>query len=196
LATADASESEPFDAEEPLHQYGIWAGAASLSNLGGLEDRETDGRRVFILGLRYGRVLLRRNAFTLHYAADLIPFALETDAIVDRGTAGGGLDRATVYGFGVSPLGARLMFRPLERLRPFVGLRGGFLLFSEEIPIPGARRFTYTGDAEVGVEVRLDGHKAIQAGLRFHHVSNANTGAVNPGLNAFAFYTGLTFFRP
>ena len=174
---------------------GSGGGGASLSNLGWLEDHETDGRYVVMLGLRYSRVLKRREAFTLQYYADLIPVALETDAIVEGEGAGAPLERSTVYGAGISPLGLRLVFRPSARVRPFLGASGGFMLFSDEVPLPGARQFTFTADIETGIEIPLTNGHGLMAGVRFHHLSNANTGDVNPGLNAFAFFAGFSVSR-
>jgi len=121
-------------------------------------------------------------------------FAVETNNIVD--VEGSGVYvRRTAYGAGVAPLGARMAFWPRSRVKPYVGVSGGFLLFDQDVPLPGAKQFAWTADLEVGGQIWTGGHSSLNVGVRFHHASNANTGAVNPGVNAFVLFLGFSLFR-
>ena len=191
-----APEAPSFELARDANEIGIWGGGAlSVSTIGGLDRAETEGRRVGLLSFRYGRVLLRREMFALEYIADLIPFAVETNTIVLADDDSGAFVRRTAYGAGMAPLGGRIVFRPGSRVKPFIGASGGFLLFNEAVPLPRANKFAWTGDAEAGVQIWTERRSSFTLGLRFHHISNANTGAVNPGLNAFVFFVGLSLFR-
>ena len=191
-----APEAPSFELAKGANEIGFWGGAAlSVSTIGGLDRVETEGRRVGLLSFRYGRVLLRRDAFALEYFADLIPFAVETNTIVLANDGSDAFVRRTAYGAGMAPLGGRLVFRPASRVKPFIGISGGFLLFNEEVPLPGANKLAWTGDAEAGVQIWTERRSSFTLGLRFHHISNANTGDVNPGLTAFVFFAGFSLFR-
>ena len=191
-----APEAPSFELARDANEIGIWGGGAlSVSTIGGLDRAETEGRRVGLLSFRYGRVLLRREMFALEYIADLIPFAVETNTIVLADDGSGAFVRRTAYGAGMAPLGGRIVFRPGSRVKPFIGASGGFLLFNEAVPLPRANKFAWTGDAEAGVQIWTERRSSFTLGLRFHHISNANAGAVNPGLNAFLFFAGFSVFR-
>ena len=200
-AGAQASESgapqaSSFELAKGTNEIGLWGGGApSVSTIGGLDSVETEGRRVGLFAFRYGRVLLRRETFALEYIADVIPFAVETNTIVLADDGSGAFVRRTAYGAGMAPLGGRLVFRPSSRVKPFIGASGGFLLFNEAVPLPRANKLAWTGDAEAGVQIWTEQRNAVTLGLRFHHISNANTGDVNPGLNAFVFFAGFSLFR-
>ena len=191
-----APEAPSFELAKDTNEIGLWGGGAlSVSTIGGLDRAETEGRRVALFSFRYGRVLLRRDAFALEYFADLIPFVLETNTIVVADDGSGAFVRRTAYGAGMAPLGGRIVFRPGSRVKPFVGASGGFLLFNEEVPLPRANKLAWTGDAEAGVQIWTERRSSFTLGLRFHHISNANTGDVNPGLNTFIFFAGFSLFR-
>lgn len=191
-----APEARSFDLAKGANEIGIWGGGAfSVSTIGGLDEVETEGRRVGVVSFRYGRVLLRRDAFALEYFADLIPFALQTNTIVVAGDGSGAFVRTNAHGAGLAPLGARIVFRPGSRVKPYVGVSGGALLFDEEVPLPGANKFAWTADLEMGGQIWTGGRSSLTLGLRYHHISNANTGDVNPGLNAFVFFAGFSLFR-
>jgi hypothetical protein len=52
--------------------------------------------------------------------------------------------RESVYGAGAAPIGLKLNFRRQKRVQPFAAATGGFLYFSEQVPIAGAARFNFT----------------------------------------------------
>jgi hypothetical protein len=51
------------------------------------------------------------------------------------------------------------------------------------VPEPRGTRFNYIGDIELGLAFRLTASRALEIGVELHHVSNGDTGEVNPGLN-------------
>ncbi|MCH7876291.1 MAG: acyloxyacyl hydrolase [Gemmatimonadetes bacterium] len=68
----------------------------------------------------------------------------------------------------------------------------GFLYFSENVPVPNARKFNFTVDAGAGITVMARFAVGLLLGYKFHHLSNASTAKTNPGLNANLFYVGFT----
>lgn len=77
-------------------------------------------------------------------------------------------------------------------LHPVVRAGAGILYASREVP-PGETRLNFS--LLVGIGVDFDISKRIQLApeYRLHHVSNANTGPVNPGINNHTFIFGLSY---
>jgi hypothetical protein len=71
-----------------------------------------------------------------------------------------------------------------------VGGTAGFLVFSKPVPFANARKLNATLDVGVGLEVAVGRRWRAIGGYKFHHLSNAGTGDINPGLNANLWYLG------
>lgn len=83
-------------------------------------------------------------------------------------------------------------FVPGAAVHPILHLGAGALLTDERVP-PGETRHNFSLLAGLGLEARLTRGLALQAGYRLHHVSNADTGLRNPGINAHTLVTALVF---
>lgn len=83
-------------------------------------------------------------------------------------------------------------FRPLQSVRPTVRAGAGALYATEEVP-PGETRYNFSLFIGAGIEVAAFGDKAIQIDYRLHHISNADTGVENPGINAHTMVLGLAW---
>ena len=82
--------------------------------------------------------------------------------------------------------------RPAQKTRPVLRAGAGLLSTSEKVP-PGETRYNYTLFAGAGVEIDVSPGRAIQIDYRLHHISNADTGRENPGINAHTFMLGLAW---
>ena len=95
-------------------------------------------------------------------------------------------------------LGANIMyehhFAVSGRVLPVWKLGAGVLHATDPIP-EGETAFNFTALTALGVDVMITEKEALFLGYRFHHVSNANRGKVNPGINAHAIVFGLSFYR-
>ncbi len=81
------------------------------------------------------------------------------------------------------------------RLRFHASGTGGFLIFTRDVPVPGATKFNFAFDIGGGLQFGVASNWALTLGYKFHHLSNASTTGVNPGLDANVFYAGFSFFR-
>ncbi|HJO03709.1 MAG TPA: acyloxyacyl hydrolase [Acidobacteriota bacterium] len=81
---------------------------------------------------------------------------------------------------------------PTEKVRPVIRAGTGLLFASSNVP-PGETRFNYTLFVGAGLEIAVSKSRAIQIDYRLHHVSNANTGGRNPGINAHTIVLGLAW---
>ncbi|HEX9698786.1 MAG TPA: acyloxyacyl hydrolase [Acidobacteriota bacterium] len=81
-----------------------------------------------------------------------------------------------------------------RRVLPVWKIGAGFLYADREVPA-GETRHNFSVLTALGVDVMVAERSALFLGYRFHHVSNADTGRINPGINAHTMMFGLTFYR-
>jgi opacity protein-like surface antigen len=80
------------------------------------------------------------------------------------------------------------------RVLPVWKLGAGTLHATNPIPA-GETAFNFTILTALGVDVMITDKDALYLGYRFHHVSNANIGTVNPGINVHTIVFGVSFYR-
>ncbi len=181
------------------NEFGFWGGFSpkATTMFEGLRDDEAEDRKFFIAGLRYGRTLAANNTLALQYTFDAIPLAVATGTIVSR-TNVGGVDvfqRETAYGAGITPIGFQLDFANGSKVHPFVHVNGGFLYFNKSMPIEDSGQFQFVGEAGGGVRIFTSDKRAVNVGVKFHHISNGDRHGSNRGLNNFVIYAGFSIFR-
>lgn len=155
---------------------------------------------------RYSRHLIGSENVVLKYTIDVIPAAfISYDKRIVVQTAPNTFvtqtPKATVYGFGLTPVGFQLNFRRKSKIQPFITANAGLIRFAKTIPddrsvlFPNrfGRQFNFTLAAGGGVEFLTENGKSFTAGFKFHHISNASTGNINPGFDQNLFYIGYTF---
>lgn len=184
---AETSVGASYALARGTNEFGLWAGGSPDSSelIGASEDRN-----LFLLALRYGRVLAAWESVSLEYTLDIFPAALvlEPDH-VRRGNS-------TIYGAGLSPLGFKINFGQQSRIKPFVALSFGFLYFEKDTPVPDSSRFNFATEIGLGIQFFLAPKNAVTLGYKLQHISNANIGHRNPGLDSHVFYAGYSFFTP
>ena len=177
-------DESPFKLKKGDNEFGVCGGGSwtSPTVIGTVEER-----KFLTFGLRYGRIFAASRRVAYEYTIDVIPTAIVFQP------AG----QSSAYGAGISPIGFKFNFRRHERVKPFVGLSGGFLYFNQPTPVnaPGATRFNFTFDFGGGIQVFVQPKKAVTLGYRFQHISNAYISDVNPGLDANVFYAGFSVFK-
>ncbi|HET8825984.1 MAG TPA: acyloxyacyl hydrolase, partial [Terriglobales bacterium] len=104
--------------------------------------------------------------------------------------------RRTTYGFGLEPVGFDFNFRRRHRFQPVVGINGGFLKFTRDVPVSNSNSFNFTFSLRGAVQIFTNESHSVTIGYRFHHISNANTGnPFNPGIDSNFIYAGFSFHR-
>lgn len=163
------------------------------------------GRRVYLTGVRAEWILDGEGSVGWAYGVEWLPLAVvertnprEVFACYDTATGRicerDGSARVAV-GTGLSPVGLKAYFNQHGRTRLFANASAGGIVFSSEVPVYRSRKFNYMCEYGGGVEfARADG-RAVTLGFRFHHISNAASGEVNPGLDANVIYLGLRRLR-
>jgi Lipid A 3-O-deacylase (PagL) len=203
LAQGSGQSDSVYRLKRGDNEFGIWGGGAFTATtiFGGLSDAEASGRRFVIAAFRYGCTLAANESLALQYTLDAIPLAVATGNIEERTTVvtpAGPVTtfrRDTAYGVGLTPLGLQLDFANSSRVKPFVHLNGGLLVFNQSVPLPDAGKLTLVGEAGTGVRVFTSARRAVSLGMRFHHISNGDRTGANRGLNQFIFYAGFSVFK-
>lgn len=98
------------------------------------------------------------------------------------------------HGIGFTPR-IKYTFVALDRIRPYLEFAGGpfWTDLGGRIPEQGSEfNFVLTGG--IGVSVFITPHIALNAGYRFHHISDAGTKYPNLGLNASLPFAGFSFY--
>jgi opacity protein-like surface antigen len=159
-------------------EFGSWAAiSAGTPTLIGATRQVS----LFLAAVRYSQEVVRRPAFSLRYTADVLPVARMTTS------------SRTVAGKGAAPVGLEIRFRPSHRLQPSGALSGGFIYFNHEVPEPGGARFNFTADLGAGLHYVLTRFIGMDAGYRYHHLSNAYRASRNPGFDSNLFFAGIQF---
>lgn len=159
----------------------------------------TPGRDHFFIGLQAQTTILNLRALRVSYGAQVVP------ALVVRGrTAPIGYEYAFptdrdglipgsnhTYAFGMSPFALEVAAPLGSRVGVYVATAAGLLIFTRPFPVPEAQQANFTLEYGGGVLVRTGDRQWIQAGYKYHHLSNAFYNLVNPGLDAHVFYLGF-----
>lgn len=103
--------------------------------------------------------------------------------------------RRWTYTGGASPVGIKLNGFTHRRLQPeFMG-NGGFLVATRDIPFPDTSYFNFTFEFGVGLQWYRTPTQSVQAEIRYHHLSNHDLGANNPGVDSALWKLTYTFGR-
>lgn len=190
----DALGSEP----SPKAQWriGAFVGAAHNSpitpRLG-----TTPGRDHLFLGLQAQTTVLKIGGSRLSYGVQLLP------AVVVRGRTapiyyGGSVDDQGLltgdkyaFAFGFSPFVVEWALPVAGRVGVYGAAAGGMLFFTGPFPVPEAESSNFSIEYGGGVLVRVGRRHWVQAGYKFHHLSNAYRVIANPGLDGHVFYVGF-----
>lgn len=183
---ADTRSAANYALVPGTNEFGLWTGGsvASATVIGNTEDR-----KVFLFALRYGRILGAWKSLSLEYTLDIFPAAVEFEPNSVRG-------HPNTYGAGLSPIGFKVNFLQDSWIKPFVAASVGFLYFERDVPVPDSSRFNLTPELGLGVQIFMTQKTAVTLGYKFHHISNANTGRSNPGMDSHVIYAGFSFFTP
>jgi hypothetical protein len=165
------------------NEFGVWVDG-QFGN--GHAFASTIGSRLYQVEARYGRLVYTNRLLALRYIAEVIPLSVVGDPLANG-------QRAYAYGAGGSPIGIQVNFLHYKRIQPFVTSGGGFLYFNRQMF--GATQFNFTAQLGAGVQVFTSKHHSIDFGYRYHHISNANLGRINPGMDSHVVFVGVSFVR-
>lgn len=194
------------------NEYQVWAAYSpdSITWIG-----KSEARRMFMAGAGWRRVILAGNSVAWKFTVDIVPVALVSQPTLNgveivpdpkhlsfpavctpSGCGTPVIGRRTTYGIGFAPVGFELNFRRRRRVQPLVGINGGLLRFSREVPIPNSASINFTFGLNAGLQIFTGERHSITIGYRYHHTSNADSGTpFNPGIDSNFIYAGFSLHR-
>jgi hypothetical protein len=196
-----ASTSPAPAAAEPIISYGTQTHQFTQWNAISLGSGNVFGfahdRRLYESGLAYGFAFFHTRRISLRYSLEVIPVAYLSEPYLNGSPTLGRVstERREIYGGGVSPVGFQLNLRRGRRLQPMADFHAGFLYFSRRILSDQASQFNFTVALGLGAQLFTTGRGAISAGVRYHHLSNANITSRNPGTDSYQLWVGYSVLR-
>lgn len=141
-----------------------------------------------ILSLSYQREMRTySNGRKLWYMAGIIPFIHFKYPKRDAGNR-----ITTRRGFGISPVGFLLTEEQYQNFTPFIQTTGGIIFMNDYFPTDQSRRLNFTFDITLGANIPITRAFGLSFGYKFHHISNAETGNENPGLDSNFLFLSLS----
>ena len=204
LVCASALLAQPSAQLERGNRYvGVWLGFSPNSRVG---EFAMPRRRLVLMGARAEWVIEALHSVTLAATSDIVPVAVitHTPTYITREVVfpGGGTTQLKeqtgnkpVYGAGGMPFGFKLLVGSSPSVRFFGATSVGGLWFTRDVPIPDGRRFNFAFEYGGGIEFGRRNQRTVILGYKFHHLSNANSAAVNPGLDSDVIYVGMSRSR-
>ena len=146
----------------------------------------TGGQRYALPAIAWGRILTDRRG--PRWARGRFQWSVELASFVEWSSG-------HAKGAGVAPVAWRWNFDPHGRVYPYAEVGGGALWTSAAVPAgtTGSNFMTHAGG---GVRVVGTAGHGLIVGYRFHHISNGNRLARNPGVNAHMLTLGWTILSP
>jgi len=184
-------EAELRDSTWSIGMWGAMAANQPLRTRIG----HTYNRNLYITALRTTRQLYSRRDWSIEYAGDFIPLVWATqNPEYPPGSRVVTCDEEEctqrlvpvfkdAYAFGIAPLGFQVRFGATRYFRIVAGGSGGGLYFNRTIPDPRAARFNFMASGNVGIQCRTP-LGSVFVGGQLNHISNGNTGDVNPSMNS------------
>jgi len=165
------------------NEFGVWI-SGQFAN--GHAFGSTTNTRMYQFEGRYARLMYANRTVALRYVATVVP-------ISSVGVPGGNGQRVYAYASGGSPIAIQLNWLRSRGLQPFLTSGGGFLYFNRHLF--NTTQLNFTAQAAVGLQVFTSKHHSIDFGYRYHHISNANLGNENPGMDSHVLFLGISFLR-
>ena len=92
--------------------------------------------------------------------------------------------RDVVKGFGFSPIGFGIKKQVRQNFGLSLSTAGGFMLIDERFPTDKGRRLNYTFELSPKIYLEIHPSFSLYVEYKFHHISNAQTGSENPGIDS------------
>ena len=165
-------------------QFRVWSGYSftSVFLLG-----KTKNATSTIVGIGFRKAIRAYpdNAL-LFYTADIIPLLHFDYPKRDMNN-----EFVKGKGIGFSPIGFLFEKRINRTFSYQIGVSGSFILMDSIFPIDKGRRLNFTFDPSFTIQTHFSKAVSLATGYKFHHISNAQTGSENPGLDSNFLFLSL-----
>lgn len=140
---------------------------------------KTRKSKTFISKISYSKLIKEKEDVSIYFTVGLIPFLHYDYSKRDN------LDKPDIAkGFGLSPWGFDLI-KPVNRLVSYkLGTSGSIIYMNKFFPTDKSRRLNFAFDLSAVIQKQFSNRLSFSFGYKFHHISNAQTGKQNPGLDS------------
>jgi hypothetical protein len=189
---APAVDSSPTDQH---WSFGGWFAGGIHEPLKTREGHMED-RALYVIGFNASRLLHQWRFGDIRFTPTLVPAVIATanreyeTVVYDGGGIGVVPYKKTAFGAGLIPVAVEATLRLSDNTGIVLGGGGGAAYFDRRIPDPDETRFNFLADGHTGVYVRSSFGTAT-FGFRLQHISNGDTGRVNPGMDSRMLYVGF-----
>lgn len=192
VPTRSVADSEPTDRH---WSFGGWFAGGTHEPLKTREGHKED-RALYVVGLNASRQLYSWRLGEIRFTPTLVPAVIATanreyrKVTYDGGGTGVLPYKKTAFGAGLIPVAVEATLRLSDRAGIVLGGGGGAAYFDRRIPDPDETRFNFLADGHTGVFIR-SGLGTTTFGFRLQHISNGDTGRVNPGMDSRMLYVAF-----
>lgn len=187
-----AVDSSPTDQR---WSFGGWVAGGIHEPIKTREGHMED-RALYVIGLNASRLVRQWRFGDIRFTPTLVPAVIATanreyeTVVYDGGGVGVIPYKKTAFGAGLIPVAVEATLRLSDNAGIVLGGGGGAAYFDRRIPDPDETRFNFLADGHTGVYVR-SGFGTATFGFRLQHISNGDTGRVNPGMDSRMLYVGF-----
>jgi hypothetical protein len=153
----------------------------------------TPNRKLYFTAIEYQHPLFHFWGTTVSYYGGIVPFVgVHRPAESVNGVP---YKAGLSWGPGAEPIGFAFGFLSGARIQPILETAGGLAYFNEDVPIAQSSQFNFMFHFGGGLEFYRDGGHFLTVGYRYHHISNANLGHFNPGIDSNLIYIAVPLWR-
>jgi lipid A 3-O-deacylase len=175
---------------------GFWGGGGTgLGNGSGTYMFNASFRLGKLITAEHGPGFLRGK---LEYAADFTPaYVFSQDhTILPLASPQLSSERQTVYGGGFTPFILKWNFNAGRKVHPFAAAEGGVIFTTSNVPAGDTSNVNFNSGFEVGIQVPRPHDRALTFSGFLSHISNAELGNRNPGINvSLQFRVGYQWWK-
>jgi hypothetical protein len=181
----DHAATEPIPIADPIQKgRTVWGLAAGYGVAHEIAYSSPD-HQFFALGGRFGGVVTepRGPGFlkgNLEVTLEALPVFVHYDDDPDYGAS--------------FTLLLRQYLSPGSRWRPFLSIGAGALVSTKKVP-ENTSRVNFTPQGGIGLAMAYSYRTIFTVEYRYHHISNADTADLNPGINSSSFHFSVNMFR-
>ena len=153
-----------------------------------------DNREMNLFAVQYAQPLGHFLAARFDYMTEIVPvFVLSEPKEYGADSIALSSEQKLVRGTGVSPIGARILWRPHRSWRPYLLGRGGVLYFQDRVLSTKGTHLQFSAEFGAGVQLQIHPHTQLSFGYSLYHFSNGDIGIRNPALDSNLIYSVFSF---
>jgi len=188
-APASGIDVSPYKNQSEMY-YHEWSWESGVYAGGGTGLGSSQTTQFFLFGLHVGKVLTGNHLPGILHGN--FEFGGEFMPMYEVFT----INSTNVYGVSIKPVILRWNLVHWNRFTPFLQLAGGFLITNQELPPGNTSAFNFTPQGGFGFNVFTKPGQAVKTEFIFGHISNADLGIRNPGINSlFLFEIGYEWLH-